>query len=336
MQLFEYTGNIKQAHQESQLSFDHMPISNSAIREIVRQASTVLAELEDTIAFSYPDLLKRYPVKDYVHTLDSSDPFKGYGYAPPRIRKWCDEIEALADTNTLENYHKLVLVYLISDVENRIEDLRVPASVSELLAASFQRILAQLANAETNFYLHGNDLFSKDLALCRLKLLPCGSELIDVCSGVPRSILFRNGFQQLARGARIFLNKGGGFRPWYESHWDRRLVRSFTPQDYDQCYLRIAQLLELNPEIKGMMGSSWWFDPALEPISPNLTFLRKVPLDNGAQLFRVGSSADATRAATHLSPERRDLYDSGSYHPTIYLLAWTREDMLEWADRYSS
>ena len=313
-----------------------MPIPNTAIRETVLQASSIYAKLGEKIALSYPDLLKRYPVADYVHTLDSSDPFKGYGYAPPLTRKWCSEIGALADSNTLEKYHKLVLVYLISDYENRIRDLRVPASVPELLAASFQRILAQLDNVETNFYLHGNELFSKDLALCRLKLLPCGSELIDVCSGVPRRTIFQNGFHQLARGARFFLRQGSGFRPWYESHWDRRLIRSFTPRGYDQCYLRIAELLALNPEIKGMMGSSWWFDPALEPISPNLTFLRKVPLDNGAQLFRVGSSAEATRAATHLSPDRKDLYDSGSYHPVIYLLAWTRKDMLEWADRYSS
>ena len=172
--------------------------------------------------------------------------------------------------------------------------------------------------------------------MCRLKLLPCESELVDLYSGVPRSILFRNGIQQFVCSTRFFLSKGSGFRPWYESHWDRRLIRSFTPQGYDQCYLHIAELLELNPEVKGMMGSSWWFDPALEAISPNLTFLRKVPLDNGAQLFRVGSSTAATQAAIHLSAERKRLYDAQYYRPTNYLLAWARKDMLDWANRYSS
>jgi hypothetical protein len=315
---------------------NRMPISNSSIDETTRQASDILVSLTEKTTRRHPNLLTRFPVVDYVRTLDSSEPLRGYRYAPPLTHKWCNEIEASGESSSLDNYHKMVLVYLITDFVNRIKGLSVPNSILTLLAASFQRILAQLESAENNFYLHSNDLFCKDLALCRLKLLPCGSELVDVYSGVPRSILFRNGLQQFVRFTRFFLLKGSGFRPWYESHWDRRLIRSFTPLDYDQCYLRIAELLELNPTIKGMMGSSWWFDPALDSISPNLTFLRKVPLDNGAQLFRVGTSVAATQAAIHLSAERKRLYDSGNYLPTIYMLAWARKDMLEWANRHAS
>ena len=300
------------------------------------QAAAMLAKLSEQITCSYPDLLNRYPVVDYVRTLDSSDPLQGFRYAPPLCQKWCSEIETLGGSGVLENYHKMVLAYLITDFDNRIKGLRVPNSILTLVTVTFQRILTQLENAENVFYLYSNELFCRDLALCRLKLLPCGSELVDVYSGIPRSILWRNDLQQFVHCIRFFLLKGSGFRPWYESHWDRRLIRSFTPQDYEQCYLRIAELLELNPAIKGMAGFSWWFDPALESISPNLTFLRKVPLDNGAQLFRAGTNADATRAAIHLSAERRQLYDSGKYLPTIYLLAWARKDMLEWANRYSS
>ena len=313
-----------------------MPIPNTSLNETKLQASGMLAKLRKQIACCYPDLLNRYPVVGYVDTLDSSGPLQSLRYAPPLSYKWCSEIEALGGSSALENYHKMVLAFLITDFDNRIKGLRVPNSTLTLLAVSFQRILAQLANTENSFYLYSNELFCKDLALCRLKLLPCGSELVDVYSGVPRSILFRGGLQQFVRCTRFFLLKGSGFRPWYESHWDRRLIRSFTPPDYDQCYLRIAELLELNPAIKGMMGSSWWFDPALESISPNLTFLRKIPLDNGAQLFRVGTNAAATQTAIHLSVERKRLYDSGKYLPTTYLLAWARTDLLEWAHRHSS
>jgi len=313
-----------------------MPVQTTSINETGLRASEILAKLEGQIIHSYPDLLNRYPVVEYVHALDSSDPLRGYGYAPPLTRKWCSEIQASGGSSALENYHKMVLVYLISDFESRIRGRRVPNSIQGLFAVSFQRILAQLESAEKHFYLHSNDLFRKDLALCRLKLLPCGSELVDRYSGVPRSILFRGGLRQFAGCTRFFALKGNGFRPWYESHWDRRQIRSFTPEGYDQCYLRIAELLELDPQIKGMMGSSWWFDPALEAISPNLSFLRQVPLENGAQLFRVGTSATATQHAIHLCAERRRLYDSGDYLPTIYLLAWTRQDMLAWANRYAS
>ena len=307
----------------------------TSIGETTRQASARLAGLRAEFADVYPDLLRRYPVEDYVHTLDKTEPLRGYGLVPALIHQWCNEIEALGGSGTLENYHKMVLLTLISDFQKRIGGRRVPGSIISLLAVSFQRILAQLGDAENNFYRHSNDLFRKDLALCRLKLLPCGSELVDVYSGVPRSLLFRDGLRQLAGSARFFLHQANGFRPWYESHWDRRLIRSFTPQAYDQCYLHIAELLALNPHIKGMMGSSWWFDPVLDSISPNLTFLRKVPLDNGAQLFRVGCSAEVTEAALHLSAERKRLYDARHYRPTSYLLAWGRKELLAWAKRYS-
>lgn len=312
-----------------------MSAPDTTTRRIIQQASAILAKLDKKLAYHYPDLLKKYMIADYVYILDSAKPLEGYGYIPASARIWCDEIMARGDENTLENYHKMVLAYLIADFDNRIKRLHVPNSVIALLFLSFQRILAQLENTENNFYLFSNDLFRKDLALCRLKLLPCGSELIDTYSGIPRSILYRDTLHQFLSSTRFFILKGNGFRPWYESHWDRRFIRYFTPQHYDQCYLRIAELLELNPEIKGMMGSSWWLDPALEPVSPNLAFLRKVPLDNGAQLFRVGTSAEATRTAIQFSAERRDLYESGRYLPTIYLLAWAREDLLAWANRHS-
>ena len=313
-----------------------MPIPNTSLNETLLQAADMLAKLSQQITCSYPDLLNRYPVVEYIHVLDSTGPLQGFRYAPPLNHKWCNEIESLGGSSALANYHRMVLAFLITDFDNRIKGLRVPRSILSLLAVSFQRILAQLANAENSFYSLGNEPFCKDLALCRLKLLPCGAELIDIYSGVPRSILFRDDLQQFVRCTRFFLHRGSGFRPWYESHWDRRLIRSFTPQGYDQCYLRIAELLQLNPAIKGMVGFSWWFDPALESISPNLTFLRKVPLENGAQLFRAGTSAAATRTATHLAAERKQLYDSGKYLPTIYLLVWARKDMLEWANRCSS
>jgi hypothetical protein len=313
-----------------------MSVPNTPINETVLQASDMLAKLQTRIAHSYPDLLDRHPVAEYVHILDSSDPLQGYGHAPPLAHQWCAQIGTLGGAGTIENYHKMVLLYLISDFDTRVSTLRIPDSVVALLAGSFQRILAQLRSTESDFYLHSNEQFRKDLSLCRLKLLPCGSELVDVYSGVPRSLMFSGTPRQFLRCASFFLLKANGFRPWYESHWDRRLIRSFTPQSYDQCYLRIAELLRLNPDIKGMTGSSWWFDPALKNISPNLIFLRQVPLDNGAQLFRVGTSTSATKDAIRLSADRRHLYDMGDYVPTIYLLAWARNDMLEWAKRYSS
>lgn len=313
-----------------------MPTPKPSFNKTMQQAAAALAKLSRVIACKYPGLTSRYPVVNYVHTLESPDPLRGYCYVPPLIHEWCHEIETQGGSTTLGDYHKMVLAHLITDFTNRARALRVPDSILALLDVAFQRILAQFETTENNFYLYSNELFCRDLALCRLKLLPCGSELVDVYSGIPRSTLFRGGLQQLVRSTEFFLFKGNGFRPWYESHWDRRLIRSFTAPDYNQCYLRVAELLKLNPDILGMAGFSWWFDPALASVNPKLGFLRKLPLENGAQLFRVGSSPATTRSALHLSAERRQLYDAGEYLPATYLLAWARKDLLAWANRQPS
>ena len=73
---------------------------------------------------------------------------------------------------------------------------------------------------------------------------------------------------------------------------------------------------------------------AREKISPGLVFLRRVPEENGAQLFKVGTSEDSARDALLRSPERKRLHEAGKYRPTVYLLAWARHDMLAWARQY--
>ena len=90
-------------------------------------------------------------------------------------------------------------------------------------------------------------------------------------------------------------------------------------------------MLEMNPDIKGVFGSSWWYDPEVERITPRIGYLRQRPLQNGATVFRMGSDQAAIINATGFSRLRRELYDKGEYLPTNYLMAWARDDLLGWA-----
>ncbi len=292
-------------------------------------------ELEAHFESEHPGLLERFPLVNYIQALDVSDRLRGYRHVPPVVQSWRREITDQEDRSVLGKYHKMALSYLISRYEDRLSSLKIPPATTELIAVNFERILTQLVSTDSNFYLHENDLFAKDFALCRLKLLPCGAEVVDRYSGVPRRILLRLNLMQSMQCLR-FITSSGGFKPWYESHWDRRLINSFTPKGYDLCYLHVAELLKLNPHIKGMFSSSWWFDPALEMISSNLTFLRKVPQENGARLLKIGTNANSTRDAIRYSPTRKKHFDERKYRPTVYMLTWGRCQMLEWSERYST
>ena len=289
--------------------------------------------LQEAINSVDPQLLITHPVESYVQRLDLYEKQQGYHFVPAEIGRQCEMIGAKSGLRTLEFYHKLLLVSLIESYDERQKRCRIPHSIKQIIPPEFDRILTAMEQAEDGFYLHGNDLFAKDLGLCRLKLLPCGSEVVDLWSGIPRSTLLRGNVSQLVWVA-MFLSRLGGFKPFYESHWDRRLVRRFTAKEYDLCYVRIADLLRLNPDVKGMFGSSWWFDPQLKDIAPELLFLRRTPVENGARIFQLGPDAGAIRDAVQFSKKRKALYESGKFTPCRYMLVWARADMLTWADRF--
>lgn len=292
-------------------------------------------ELRRRLAAIDRSFLAAYPTARYIYELDAVEQFHGYNYLPPVIQERCSKITRAFGTHVLDLYHRIVLLDLMERHAERRPQHRIPDSVQLLLVTEFQRISAALLVEKPGFYLFENELFTKDLGICRLKLLPCGSEMIDVSSGVPRSLLFRGGLAQFVLSCAFFTSRLGGFRPVYESHWDRRLVRHFTSDQYDLCYLRVAELLSQNPKVKGMTGASWWFDPCIEEIAPELLFLRQVPEENGARFFRVGTDANAVRDAITFSNKRRVLYEHGQFLPTRYMLVWPRDEMLAWAHRFS-
>jgi hypothetical protein len=301
-----------------------------------RKLEIVGRNLDEKISSVDPLLLKSHPIEPYVEHFDRCERTRGYRYVPPEILRQCEEIAARSGLQAIELYHKALLVWLIENYEQRRKRHRIPDSILSLILQEFDRILSGIESAEDGFYLHKNDLFAKDLGLCRLKMLPCGSEVVDQWSGVPRSTLLRGGISQLFQSAMFFGTRLGSFKPLYESHWDRRLVRQFTALQYDLCYVRIARLLELNPEVKGMFGASWWYDPQLEYVAPELQFLSKTPVENGARIFHVGPDSDVTKDATQFSKKRKLLYESGEFTPSRYMLVWARSDMLDWADRLAA
>ena len=283
-----------------------------------------------------PVLLQEFPVKIYTELFDSSESFRGYRFIPDEIALSCQKIIAKFGKSSLDLYHRLILVSLIIDYEDRIKQRNIPESIPELISYEFERILKGVQKNREGFYFHENDLFAKDFGLCRLKLIPCGSEYIDLQSGVPRKIPFLGGISQFTNAAYFFITKTNGFKPFYESHWDRRLIKFFSKKEYDACYARIADILLKNPKVRGMFSSSWWFDPQLETISPELAFLRTVPEKNGAKLFHVGFDSVAISDAIKFSSKRKKLYDSGHYSPQVYMLVWPREDMLDWSARFNT
>ena len=274
-----------------------------------------------------------HPVEDVIGGLLARRRGLGYRIVDPALLAVAADVERRLAPATARCYLRLLLARLTAGLEARLPGERLPASVVALLRLEAERILAELRSQPEDFYRFDNDLFLKDLGLCLLELLPCGAELVQVGAGIPRRILVAGGSRQLARASYFFLRRTRGFGPFYALHMDPRRLTDFSPEGWDRTYLRIADLLALNPDVKGVFGTAWFYDPRLEEVSPHLAYIRRTREERGAWNFRLGPTEEAQSGALERSASRRRLHAEGRYQPESYYLVWPRAALLDWAAR---
>lgn len=240
------------------------------------------------------------------------------------------------DPATRAAYLKRLFVRLLADLPERLAREPLPASIAALIALETERIAGELGSHPDAFYDPDTDAFLKDLGILTLRLLPCGAELAQVRAGVPRSLLLRGGLAQLLRGLWFFGHRTAGFAPFVSLHMDIRNLAAFTPEGWDQTYLRLADLLRARPQLKGVFGTAWFYDPAMTWVSPHLAYLRERRIEGGAAGFSFGPTEAARANALARSARRRQLVEAGRYTPRSYYLVWPRADLLAWAERRRS
>ena len=151
-------------------------------------------------------------------------------------------------------------------------------------------------------------------------------------SGFPRSLMVRGGLNQGLRVLSLLIKLWGN-KPFYSHHTHLSELEEFNPVDFTRCNLRLADMLKLNPEIKGVHCGSWLYDPALETVSPHLSYMRALQQDNSALVFYAGISIEGGALAK--SKTRRSLYEQGKYIPKSYHIIWPRQRLIDWADNAS-
>ncbi|MBJ6727562.1 hypothetical protein [Geomesophilobacter sediminis] len=229
----------------------------------------------------------------------------------------------------------ILLALLIPELPERFLAHPLPAPCLEGVLEQLQRIVSGLTGDSPRPMSLEHDLFLKDLGICRLEMVPGGAALIEKYAAIPRSLAFRHGLRQMLQVTKMALQHRGRIAPYLALHLHTPMLRSFNESGWERCYRLAAELLSLHPEYRGLIGSSWFYDPAVEKITPTLSYLRRFPLQGGAFFLRVGSSPADIDLATRrdLSGNRVKLYQEGKYLPTSYLLVWPRAQLLSWAQR---
>jgi hypothetical protein len=214
---------------------------------------------------------------------------------------------------------------------------RLPAGILELYPSMHERLVRFLTGARA----YDDGLFAGDAALCAGAYVPLGPLTIALPTPVaPRMSLARikragamTRRHWEHRGAREALAWLSAWRAaaWVELHVDTRNLAEFNAAGFLAGYHRLADLMALRPDLPGVYGASWLYQPKLAEISPNLAFVRETAEAGGGRIVRLRADPTQTAYAIARSPVRKRLYLSGDYKPVCYGMFWAREALMEWS-----
>lgn len=251
---------------------------------------------------------------------------RSYRVLTPAMVEHLSSLGLAAGPEAVDRRVRSILAALIA----RQETPAVPAGLHAPTLVEWERIIgeAEQPDALPKHEL-GSDLTLKDLGLCSGRLLAGGAQLLEPGQRLARSAVLRAGLGQSVRFLQLLISLGG-HGGLLEFHTSDRALQEFTPDGWDRCYLRAAEVLRAHPQARGVTGSSWFYDPSVEALSPRLAYLRQVPGAGGAQFFRLGPDAGAEHDALATSPTRRAAAAAGTYQPERWLMVWPRQALLSW------
>lgn len=230
----------------------------------------------------------------------------------------------------LVDVNRLLVAQLALRLDATLRERRLTPQVMALVPAAASRLLVHLREGVDGTYVFPGDYFVKDLRFAAGLTIPGGAEVLDLRSHPGQRVAMQMLRREPSLAATRALLSDSGFDPWFRIHTEKRYLRHFHEAGWDAFYRRVAGLLPQHPEVRGVVGTAWFFDPQLDAVSPRLSFLRK-PLAGGAFLVAGRTSAFDIAAATAASEERRMLHEQGRYMPVPHTLVWPRHALLRWA-----
>ena len=291
-----------------------------------QQISRRFREIEDSLT---PHMDSRQlTLLDRIAGLDPRRTGRGFADLGTDLVAALKEAAALPGAEPRRNFSRALIARLASTTMARAANFSITPKMLEKSRDWLPRLADFLESGEVGEeYWFCGDWFMKDFRFVTLLTVPAGgARVIDLYDGVgPKTAL------KLARQSPTAALSALR-RPWFRLHAEGRDRSAFTEAGWDECAHEIAKLLKLHPKVAGMVGTTWYYDPALSKVSPRLTYLRRLPMDNGAFLVRHGTTAFDIRSATATSPTRRALYEAGQYVPVSCSMLWPREKLIAWAD----
>lgn len=285
------------------------------------------------VSGSLSGLASSSAVADFVRKAQEVGPYDHYKFFPQEARLLLPDGLLADGSKASQLFLKAAIMHGMLDMLASGRFMKLPARVRAQQIRQLQRI-AEDDDDTADWLQIDNDIFHKEFGIATLRLYVAGAQLVDFRCGIPRSIVLKGGMRSLPENVAKILRLGG-FRKYFQVHTHKFMLDAFNEEGWNECYLCCAELYGLHPEVLGMYGSSWFYDPAIDEISPRLSYLRAIPLTGGAELFFVEEGGSASDNSLATSATRRKLYEEGKYSPKSYMLAWGKSSQIAWARNHS-
>jgi hypothetical protein len=273
-------------------------------------------------------LLEQSALRARLEALPAYNCFHGYAQLKPALAAMEAELVACHGAHIANRIGLGLLLELVASHEQRWLSGSLDPELKPDFVDSMHRVLDTIERGGSNSTRMTHDNYCKELSICLHRLIPAGGQLIDPGSGLPRSLLVRSPLFSIPKKLGYAAVLCGGFRPFAEFHTHERMRHLFTPDGWEYCFRRLPAVFRSYPRLKGVLGVGWFFDPQLETISPNLSFLREVSKRWGAIIMRGGVDSAATEGALLMSQHRRDLHNQGMYQPMNYHIVAAKSRIL--------
>lgn len=221
-------------------------------------------------------------------------------------------------------YHQALVCQLYIENVGKIKCQNFPQSVLGYFEKDFSKAI-NFITKDRNLTFKDFQFFSYVQKLC-FKCFPVGNHNL-VISGCSRNLLFHQSFYKaLSYTKTLFFMRGN--KPLYELHYNPHRFRSFNPEGWKEVFFLTAQLMVRHPEVKGVFGETWFFDPTLKKISPEIYYIQELIQKIGGKFFFAGSSNNDLENAFAFSKTRKTAYEEGKYLPSSYLMIIPRSVLL--------
>ena len=153
-------------------------------------------------------------------------------------------------------------------------------------------------------------------------------------NGIPRRWIVQAAGSQRIRLAQYVAVRLGGFKPIWQTHLPKQpLGVHLTRELFVRSHLEIARALRRQEHIRGIASSSWYYDPEIAAVSPNLSFIREILAPNGCFVFEIPCDEPMRQNAIYANRERQQAVAEGRYTPRAFARLWSRDTFLRWAER---